>query len=891
MNVDMMYGKVAGILWGTVILSIIILASPVVAQKVGFSASPTAPSSPLSLSAPGTTVRYYSDNQDAFTRTPPPATFLNRESPAGRLGVPKSQFIVTYTNFTAEAKRAFQYAVDIWSTLIVSSVPIRIQANWISDTPGLLGSAGPTSYRYNFDGAQKATAFYPIALAEKIAHRELNTPGEADITADFNRNNEWYFGTDGLTPKGQTDLVTAVLHELTHGLGFIGFFNTTTIPSGQNVGQYLAALPSVYDCFIETGGAGGPVRRLVTSQKEFPNNSAELNQQLSGNDLFLNGAILRQTTGQKIRIHAKAQFSRSTSIYHLDEDTYPAGDANSLMTPILKQAESIHSPGPLVTAFFSDMEWKTTSVLHTPLANSEEAKDLLFSARIISDTTISPGSGQLFYRKSAPTASDTAFTAIPLVRVDATDEYRYTLPATQAKGDSWYYVQALDITGKAFVNPGRQLNGAKTWYHIQVGPDTTPPTIQFSPPKQSLFSTTTIDSLPIYARISDDRSGIASAYVEYQINGVTQPNLPLTYNRLTIGSFTYDSVYTNRIVFPANSLKVGDKVTYRIVAQDNARTRNQRASPVNGFYQLTMVGLRPVRDQYITTFNETGVASDFVGNGFSITTPASFGDPAIHSEHPYRNGDDFKSQATTDMVLLTPIRVKANPDSAYIRFDEIVLVESGDASSRPGDATFYDYVIVEGSGDSGRTWKPLIDAYTSNDRGEWVTAYNSDLVPGLYGERNSKAGGFPAMYRKREIPLLKPGAVFRAGDQVLVRFRLFADQLAYGWGWSVDNLRIQAGPAPPVLAVDPVSAGMFRVYPNPVSNGLMTIVAELPKAMAGATVTITQPTGQLVRQLTLKAVGTKISEQLDLSQFPGGLYFVQLKADDLLLTQKVIIVK
>ena len=882
----MMYRKIAGVL-----CSIIMLINSVVAQKLDFSVPSTASAHPLSLSAPGSKIDYYSDDRDAFTRVAPPAVFLQRKSASGRPAAPKSQFIVTYTNFTPEAKRAFQYAVDIWSTLITSSVPIRIQANWISDTPGLLGSVGPTSYRYGVDGAQKATAFYPIALAEKIAHRELNTPGEADIVADFNRNNEWYFGTDGLTPKGQTDMVTAVLHELTHGLGFIGFFNTTNTPSGQIVGQYLAALPSIYDCFIETGGAGGPVRRLVTSQKEFPNNSPELNQQLTGNDLFLNGPILRQTTVQKLRLHAKSLFSRSTSIYHLDEDTYPAGNENSLMTPTLKQAESIHSPGPLVTTFFSDMEWKTTSVLHTPLSNSEEAKDLLFSARIISDTTIIPASGQLFYRKSAPTASDTAFTAVPLVRVDTTSEYRYTLPAAQARGDIWYYIQAQDITGKSFVNPGRQLSGAKTWYHIQVGPDTTPPTIQFSPAKQSLFSTTATDSLPIYARISDDRSGVASAYVDYQINGVAQPNLPLSYSRLTVGNFTYDSVYTNRIVFPANSLKAGDKITYRIVAQDNARTKNQRTNPANGFYQLTVVGLRAVRDQYTTTFNEAGVASDFVGNGFSITTPVSFGDPAIHSDHPYRNGDDFKSQATTDMVLLVPIRIKANPDSAYIRFDEVVLVESGDATSRPGDANFYDYVIVEGSSDGGRTWKPLIDAYTSNDRGEWLTAYNSDLVPGVYGERNSKAGGFPAMYRKREIALLKPGVSFKAGDQILIRFRLSADQLSYGWGWAIDNLRIQAGPPPPVLAIDPVPAGTFRVYPNPVSSGSLKIDAEFPKALTEITMTITQPSGQVMRQLTLKAAGTKVSEQLDVSQLPGGLYFIQLKTNDLLLTQKVIIVK
>jgi hypothetical protein len=43
---------------------------------------------------------------------------------------PCSTFIVTYTGFTAEAEAAFQFAVDIWSNNIESSVPIRVDANF-----------------------------------------------------------------------------------------------------------------------------------------------------------------------------------------------------------------------------------------------------------------------------------------------------------------------------------------------------------------------------------------------------------------------------------------------------------------------------------------------------------------------------------------------------------------------------------------------------------------------------------------------------------------------------------------------------------------------------------------------------------------------------------------
>ena len=858
-----------------------LVATSAFAQKMISSTPNRWVTQPLSGSMPGTTLNYYSSKRSVSTHIPPPAAFLQKQSASARQAASKTQFIVNYTNFPASAKQAFQYAVDIWSTLITSSVPIHIQANWTADEPNLLGSAGPTSYRYNFDGAQKAVAFYPIALAEKIARRELNNPNEADIIANFNRNNEWYFGTDGLTPKDKTDLVTVVLHELAHSLGMIGFFNARRDDTGKSIGEYLADLPSVYDCFIENGQ---PVKRLVASQKDYPNRSTELNQQLTGNDLFINGVLLRQNAGQKLRLHAKAIFDRASSIYHLDEDAYPPGNISSLMTPMLGLGESIHSPGPYILQLFADLEWVTTSLLHTPIRNSEDVNDLVFSAQIVSDTTVIAGTEQLFYRKSPPNGADSSATSVALTRIGTTNEYRYTLPAAQASGDFWYYFQVQDASGRTFLNPGRNTIGGKTWHYLRIGPDNTPPIIQYSPTKNYIFSTTVADSLPLHAYIADSQTNIASAIVEYQINGVAQPTLPLSYSRLSVGSYTYDSVYVNRIALPANSLKPGDKITYRIVARDASRAGNQAVSPATGTYQLSVVSPQAVRDQYITMFNDAKTADDFVGYGFSIKTPTEFGDPAIHSEHPYPNGNGFNSQSDLEYVLLAPIRIKANPDSATIRFDEVVLVE-------PGDAELYDYVTVEGSADNGRTWKPLVDNYSASAKPEWLNIYNNNLVAGLYGEQNSKAVGLPALFRRREIALLKSGSPFKAGDQLLIRFRLHSDRLAYGWGWAIDNLRIQAPAAPLVLANEPLLEGQFSVYPNPVSKGVIQVRAELPKPVSTADLTLTSLTGQVHRQLTLKVGGAQIREQVNVGQLPTGVYFLHLNASDMRLTRKVIIVE
>ncbi|GAB2548612.1 hypothetical protein GCM10027085_44340 [Spirosoma aerophilum] len=857
------------------------------AQQPGLAIPDNSLTKPASLSLPGSKVSYYATGSAVESRIAAPAVFLAGKLPNARPMAPTAQFIVTYKNFTPEAQRAFQYAVDIWSTLIVSSVPIRIQANWVSQEPNVLGSAGPASYQYSFDGCQKTRAFYPVALAEKIARRQLNNANDPDIIADFNRNNDWYYGTDGKTPKDQTDLVTAVLHELAHGLGFIGFFNVKSDKGDQSDGQYLADLPSVYDHFIENGQR----KRLVTSQAEYPNNSIPLNRQLTGGDLFLNGSVLYRTTLQKIRLHAKAQFNRATSIYHLDEDLYTAGSINSLMTPQLARGESIHDPGPLVLAFLSDMEWRTTSMLHQPVRNVEEVTDYAFSVRVMSDTSLTANSVRLFYRKTAPTAKDTAATAVSPSRIGSTDTYRYVLPAAQAQGDVWYYFQAQDASGRTFTNPGKLMDGAQTWHHITIGPDRTPPLILYNPIKNTIFSTAVADSLPIYARIIDDRSSLSAAYLDYRINGVAQPNRPLRYSRQTVDNITYDSVFVGRVEFPANSLAVGDKITYRIVASDSSKARNQTISPSSGFYELNVVAQRAVRDQYINTFSDGTTAADFVGTGFGIATPTGFSDPAIHSEHPYRNGADFRSQRSSEYVLLSPIRIKANPDSAVVRFDEIVLVEPGAAGSKLGDRNFYDYVVVEGSADKGVTWKPLLDPYSSADKPDWQSAFASTYAAGSFGERNSTRAGVPALYRHRDIPLLNQKTLFRAGDQLLIRFRLVADQLAYGWGWAIDNLRIQAPAAPLVLATEPASAGTLNVYPNPAINGLMRLEASLPTRVASAQLTILGPTGQVLRQQAIKVSGQTLNEQLDLGQLASGLYFLQVTAGDAVLTRKIMLMK
>src|SRR5690606_23795683 len=102
--------------------------------------------------------------------------------------------------------------------------------------------------------------------------------------------------------------------------------------------------------------------------------------------------------------------------------------------------------------------------------------------------------------------------------------------------------------------------------------------------------------------------------------------------------------------------------------------------------------------------------------------------------------------------------------------------------------------ITEGSKDGGETWLPVIDGYDAREYSSWQTAYNNSITG-----NNSTAAGNPELFVNREISILENGN-FSAGDTVLFRFRLYSDPFANGWGWAIDNLRIQS----PVSATLPV---------------------------------------------------------------------------------------
>ena len=278
-------------------------------------------------------------------------------------------FQVDYSDaFTPQARAAFQRAVDIWSTHLTSTVPIRIRANFDALEENVLGQAGPRLARLTDGGAQ---TFYPFALADALLGEDAFPDEESyDIEATFSSSfPRFYFGLDG-NPRpsqpglpGQIDFVSVVLHELGHGLGFVG---SGDVDDGVEEAECTGVAgigcvgieardglisPIIFDRFLVDADD-----RDLLDAAVYPNNSEALGDLLQSQALFVDAPGVVRIYGSRAPVWAPAPFERGSSFSHWDEDVIQESSA-ALMTPRLASGEAYQDPGDITCAFFADMGW------------------------------------------------------------------------------------------------------------------------------------------------------------------------------------------------------------------------------------------------------------------------------------------------------------------------------------------------------------------------------------------------------------------------------------------------------------------------------------------------------------------------------------------------------
>ncbi|QLG46726.1 Ig-like domain-containing protein [Costertonia aggregata] len=284
-----------------------------------------------------------------------------------------------------EVVAAFQFALDIWAEEIVSTVPIRIFAEFADLGPGVLASAGPTSIFRDFEGAPEPGVFYPAALANALAGVDLDPEEEFDLVVNLGNGIPWYFGTDGNTPAGLFDFVTVALHEAGHGLGFIDGGDVDN--NGVGSLGFAGGVPIIFDIFVVDGDGN--------SVLDLPNPSQELGDFYTSGDVFVNGTNAVAALGGVLpELFAPNPFQGGSSIAHWDEATFPAGDPNSLMSPQVGASESNFNIGDITRAHFSDMGWQIAGAAPIAASPSSISDEINVDEISISELTVTNVSDQ-----------------------------------------------------------------------------------------------------------------------------------------------------------------------------------------------------------------------------------------------------------------------------------------------------------------------------------------------------------------------------------------------------------------------------------------------------------------------------------------------------------------
>lgn len=766
-----------------------------------------------------------------------------------RAKVKASTFEIVYNNgFPEEAKTAFEFALDIWGAVFSSPVPIRVNAEFkVLENENTLGGAALNDARANFRNAPLVNTWFQMPIAEKIAGEDLNGPTEFDVAIDFNSTFDWYYDTvnpDSIVGTGKTDFATVALHEMGHALGFSDFSNVNS----NGIGDLEASgLPFVFTRYVDNLSGDNLFN-------DIPNETAQMGDALTSNSLKFQGPIT------SVRIYAPEEFTGGSSISHTNE--LPS----QLMNPSLSPNGYIHNPGRALDVM-EDYGWEFTAIKHEPVANTENFdQSFEINVEVVSDIGYDSATLRLSYSIDE-FETDTTTTA--LTPTGEPNKFTFTIPNPGQETIFSYYLTVDDEKGRIFTNPGEAPDRA--FFQFIAAVDDSIPEISHTPVDFLLPAET---ELPIDASITDYWTGVDTAYVEWSINDVEQTAASMTQDK------AFPAGWSGTLDF-ASGLQSGDIIKYQIIAIDNAGNPQMAIAPgETEFFSITIEEVTNATLFYETDFNSPN--DDFLGAQFTIEQVAGFPDGTLNSPHPY---DESGSGGSINYVSQLKIPIIIDAENPTMKFDEVVLVEPGIVPSHLNE-NFFDYVIVEGSDNQGASWQPFLGGYDSRAESEWLSRFQAGQTD---PSSNSTSSGSFSLNKERTIDLIE-NTSFEPGDTIAIRFRLFSDPFLNGWGWSIDNLKIQGEPEEEVVAISDYldSENSFEVYPNPSSSGQFNIEANFKRPIPNIRIDVMDMMGRIVKTESLSTSGQTISYQLDLTDQPVGVYLVNTLIGTDRLTTRIV---
>jgi len=282
---------------------------------------------------------------------------LAAPAPAGAFTAPpNTDFQLLFDGTVDPATRqVLQAAAGIWSAVLDVRVPIQVDARMSAMAPGMLGAAGPTVARYGDPGLPRPDVAYPVALANQLLGRDLDTT-VPDIVLELSSTMTWDRATDGTVVPGGQSMLSVAVHELGHGLGHTSWVRPTSTGWSVTYVKDGVRLATPYDRLVLTG-AGTPITSLPDAQVATA----------IASPLRWGGAGGRSANGGTApALYSPPTFERGSSIGHLDEATF----RSEVMTPFLGKGE-VHTSIPAITrSMLGDIGWPTQTGSPAPVASA-----------------------------------------------------------------------------------------------------------------------------------------------------------------------------------------------------------------------------------------------------------------------------------------------------------------------------------------------------------------------------------------------------------------------------------------------------------------------------------------------------------------------------------------
>ena len=780
--------------------------------------------------------------------------------------VPISNFVATYQNFPPEAEEAFEFALGILEEIIPTPIQINVLAQFDQLDGGTLASARATGFFTVTGGGLPDNTIFPIALAEKLSAENLNET-DFDLGVSIDERTNWYYDFNNPTDiNGQFDFVSVVLHEMLHGLGFLSF----TAVEGSLGGIGLqGGIHLLYDRFLEDGEG----RSLI---EDIPNGSFELGSLLRGNDLFFGSAFFTINSPNDLpKIYSPPGFNPTSSISHIDQLLYFRTE-NSLMTPTTTLNEVIHDPGIALDMLY-DIGWNRTSIfLQHDFFTEDVNEDAEFVVQVLSDFPFDTSTLQLFHFEG-----DFNFLNLNRVPLESTGQDNLFRAVVAAPGEDKminFYYSVRDGRNISVSNP---FGAPNQFFRFSWGTDQILPVISHIP-------VTSINenesSVFISCIISDEFTGVERAFVHYNVEGKTSGTEDMVPRVGQFGEVLFEAEIN------VGTIDTNDIIEYRIVAVDRSSNANEGVLPESGFFEVNVNALARPISQYVSDFDD--LVDDFVGEGFSVRLEDGFSNPALHSTHPYGHAATL-GLSSFDLTYELKFSVIVAADNAEITYDEIVLLEPGELNVPFGQAEFWDYVIVEAKFFEGTEWLPLLAGYDSRAQGNWNNDYLSSFSTcpevSAIPECISDIAGDESMFRSRRIDL-NINEDINTGDTIFIRFRLFSDPEAFGWGWAIDNLSIQGlRITTPVEEVELVN--LFDIRPNPVRDDQVQIVLNFEELKPSLNIGIRDITGRSLYSNNVSTNTKNLKLHINTASYPAGIYFVTISDSKGITTKKMMVTR